>query len=257
MIKAIFFDIDGTLVSFKTHRMPDTTREALCGLKERGVLTFVATGRHLSVLPNLGDWVPDGYVTLNGGVGSMNGKTLFSHPIDPRDIDTLTARMVTEELSPFIFVGTDGMMMIRPNAQVDEMLGFVGLSKPRLVSLEDIREMEIFQLMGFFGTDCEAEMMRMLPHCHPTRWSDAFTDIVPLGINKWAGISKLIEILGITPEETMAFGDGGNDIEMLRGSGIGVAMGNAEESVKREADYVTTSVDRGGIAKALKFFRIL
>jgi Cof subfamily protein (haloacid dehalogenase superfamily) len=257
MIKAIFFDIDGTLVSFETHRMPDTTREALRRLKERGVLTFVATGRHISEIRNLGDWTPDGYITLNGGVGTMEGKTLFSNPIDPCDIDAITEKMAIEQLTPFIFVEQEGMITDRPNAKINEMLAFVGLSQPRLVSLDKVRQKEIFQLMGFFGPERDAEMMQLLPHCHATRWSDVFTDIVPVGVDKWVGISKFIELLGITPAETMVFGDGGNDIEMLRGAGIGVAMGNAEESVKREADYVTDTVNRDGVVKALDFFGIL
>ena len=62
---------------------------------------------------------------------------------------------------------------------------------------------------------------------------------------------------GIRLEETMAFGDGGNDISMLRHAGIGVAMGNAKDDVKVIADYVTASVDDNGIADALKHFGIL
>jgi Cof subfamily protein (haloacid dehalogenase superfamily) len=257
MIKAIFFDIDGTLVSFNTHRMPESTRKALRRLKERGILTFVATGRHISEITNLGDWAPDGYITLNGSMGIVGGNMLFSRPIDHSDMETLIARMTTGQLSPFIFVGADGMMMNRPDAKITEMLLFVGLSQPRIVSLEDIRRMDIFQLMGFFGPDSDAEIMQILPHCHATRWSDVFTDIVSKEVNKWTGISELIGLLGIAPDETMAFGDGGNDTDMLRGAGIGVAMGNADDAVKRQADWVTTSVDNDGIAKALEYFRIL
>ena len=55
----------------------------------------------------------------------------------------------------------------------------------------------------------------------------------------------------------MAFGDGGNDIGMLRHAGIGVAMGNANDDVKNAADYITTSVDENGIAHALKHFGII
>ena len=64
----------------------------------------------------------------------------------------------------------------------------------------------------------------------------------------------MIRAHGIDLAETMAFGDGQNDIEMLRHAGIGVAMGNAADEVKRSADYVTTGVDRAGIAKALRHF---
>ena len=59
---------------------------------------------------------------------------------------------------------------------------------------------------------------------------------------------------GIGIEETMAFGDGGNDVAMLRRAGIGVAMGNANDAVKSQADYVTTSVDEDGVLRALQHF---
>lgn len=66
MIKAVFFDIDGTLVSFHTHRVSEATRQAIRQLRTQGIKVFIATGRHLQVINNLGDLEFDGYVTLNG-----------------------------------------------------------------------------------------------------------------------------------------------------------------------------------------------
>ena len=77
------------------------------------------------------------------------------------------------------------------------------------------------------------------------------------GNTKQNGIDQIIRHFGIKLEEAMAFGDGGNDISMLRHAGIGVAMGNANDDVKAVADYVTTSVDENGIANALKHFHII
>ena len=67
MIKAVFFDIDGTLVSFKTHVVPKSTLHAIELLKKKGIKVFIATGRHRRSINNLGDLEFDGYVTLNGG----------------------------------------------------------------------------------------------------------------------------------------------------------------------------------------------
>ena len=66
MIKAVFFDIDGTLVSFKTHKLPDSTVRALDLLREKGIKVFIATGRQLQSINNLGTQEFDGYVTLKG-----------------------------------------------------------------------------------------------------------------------------------------------------------------------------------------------
>ena len=68
-------------------------------------------------------------------------------------------------------------------------------------------------------------------------------DVTAKGNTKQQGIDQFIKRFGFKLEETMAFGDGGNDIGMLRHAGIGVAMGNANDEVKSHADYVTASVD--------------
>ena len=96
-----------------------------------------------------------------------------------------------------------------------------------------------------------------LPNCEMGRWHPAFVDDTAKGNTKQHGIDEIIRHFGIRLEETMAFGDGGNDISMLRHAGIGVAMGNAKDDVKVIADYVTASVDDNGIADALKHFGIL
>lgn len=89
------------------------------------------------------------------------------------------------------------------------------------------------------------------------RWNPLFADVVPAGVDKAEGIDRLLARFRIGLDETMAFGDGGNDIPMLRHVGTGVAMGNADEAVKAEADYVTTSVDEEGIARALRHFGLI
>ncbi|MBW5377106.1 Cof-type HAD-IIB family hydrolase, partial [Brachyspira pilosicoli] len=74
---------------------------------------------------------------------------------------------------------------------------------------------------------------------------------------KHIGIDKIIEHYGIKLEETIAFGDGGNDISMIKHAHIGVAMGNANKEVKEIADYITDDVDNNGIYNALKHFNII
>ena len=99
--------------------------------------------------------------------------------------------------------------------------------------------------------------MATMPHCEATRWNPYFADVVPQGSSKAVGIDRVIEHYGIRPDETIAFGDGGNDIAMLRHAGIGVAMDNAEDDVKQAADYVTASVDDDGVRKALLHFGLI
>ena len=96
-----------------------------------------------------------------------------------------------------------------------------------------------------------------MPGCAATRWSPYFSDITPRGGSKRVGIEKMLAHFGIPASDTMAFGDGGNDIEMLRFAGVGVAMGNAGEEVRLAADYVTDDVDHDGIQNALRRFGVI
>ena len=81
-----------------------------------------------------------------------------------------------------------------------------------------------------------------------------FLDAFAPGGGKGPGLLTMLDKLGIPVEQSMAFGDGGNDIPMLRAAEIGVAMGNASDAVKQSADYVTAGVDEGGVAAALAHF---
>ena len=82
-------------------------------------------------------------------------------------------------------------------------------------------------------------------------------DLTTKAGGKEKGIRALCEAMGISVEETIAFGDGANDRKMLEMAGIGVAMGNALEEVKQSADYITDTVEEDGLAKALHHFCLI
>ena len=116
---------------------------------------------------------------------------------------------------------------------------------------------DVCQLSPFFDEEQEREIRPLLPNCEIGRWHPAFVDVSALGNTKQLGIDQICRHFGIDVTDTMAIGDGGNDIPMLRHAGIGVAMGNANDTVKAEADYVTDTVDQDGIAKALQHFGLV
>lgn len=258
MIKAIFFDIDGTLVSFKTHVVPPSTIEALDILRKKGIKVFIATGRHLSSINNLGDLQFDGYVTLNGGIciAGTDG-IIYKHSIPSEDIQALIRYQETVEVFPCSYVQEERLTMNYVNEDVEKVFRMLNFPEPPCEPITDIAGKTIYQLIAFFTPDQEERIMKVLSHCESTRWNPLFTDIVPVGSSKRIGIDKMLEHFGIRLDECMAFGDGGNDISMLSHAGIGVAMGNAEDVVKQSASYVTDSVDENGIFKALKHFGVI
>ena len=243
MIKALFFDIDGTLVSFKTHEIPVSTIEALTAAKAKGIHIFISTGRPRVIINNLSALqernLIDGYITMNGAYCFVEDTVIYKSPIPTageHDICVNQPGEVVEEI-------------FHRQLKVDPIE-----AKPYTDSHAD---KAFFQLTPFINAEEEAIILPAVPHCEMGRWHPAFVDVTAKGNTKQNGIDQIIRHFGIKLEETMAFGDGGNDISMLRHAGIGVAMGNANDDVKAASNYTTTSVDEDGIANALKYFGIV
>lgn len=255
MIKAVFFDIDGTLVSFNTHKIPNSTLLALDELKKRGVKIFIASGRSWRQMQELRDFPKfDGYVLLNGSCCvTSEGEVIHSHCIPEDDLERL-ATFCKERSFPVEFVYENRESMTESTPLVEAAWANVNIPVPPVIPMDICSKKNVYQLGIFLNREEEKEINitdKLMPGCMTMRWSPDFFDVVPKGSCKSVGIDKIIAHYGIRLEETMAFGDGGNDIDMLRHVAIGVAMGNASTDVKAAADYVTTSVDDNGILNAL------
>ena len=262
MIKALFLDIDGTLVSFHTHQVPASTIEALNRARARGVRIFIATGRSPLIINNLGELqkrdLIDGYVTVNGSYCIIGKEVVYKGAMPAADVKAMLD-FCTAHGCPCIVVGEHDLCVVNHRPLVDELFhDFLKVDYlPRRTVEEALQMGDIFQLTPFIDVEQEREIMSRLSGCESGRWYPAFTDVTARGNNKQKGIDEIIRPLGIALEETMAFGDGGNDISMLRHAGIGVAMGNAKDDVKAAAKYVTDTVDNDGILKALQHFGII
>lgn len=103
----------------------------------------------------------------------------------------------------------------------------------------------------------EKVISNLLSICKVTRWNNYVVDIIASSGGKISGIKEYLRKNNIKREETMAFGDGENDIDMLKYVHIGVAMGNADDYVKENADYITDSVDNNDIRKALLALKVI
>jgi hydroxymethylpyrimidine pyrophosphatase-like HAD family hydrolase len=83
------------------------------------------------------------------------------------------------------------------------------------------------------------------------RWHQTAVDVLPKGVNKWTACMHVLELLGMHVQKSLAFGDGLNDMEMLQGAGIGVAMGNGHPDLIAVADRVAEPIGQNGLAKML------
>ena len=158
-----------------------------------------------------------------------------------------------------IVVGEKDVAVLDPNDEVDRVfrqeIAVENLTQAQ--PLDIVLKQRILQLTPFFSEEYERELMARIPGCIAGRWHPAFTDVTARGADKGEGIMAMAIHMGLDPRYTMAFGDGGNDSSMIRKAGIGVAMGNALDSLKQEADYITTSVDEDGILNALQHFNLI
>lgn len=259
MTKALFLDIDGTLVSFATHQIPASTIQALEEAKQRGHLVFIATGRPRILINNLAPLqqrsLIDGYVTMNGGYCFVGDEVIYKSAIPAGEAHTLLS-YCTERSVPCVVVGEHDICVCHADQRVRSIFyDYLHAAPiPEVAPDEALRGREVFQMTPFIVETQEAELRPHLPHCEIGRWHPAFADITALGNTKQRGIDQVCRHFGIAVDETLAIGDGGNDIPMLRHAGIGVAMGNANPIVQAAADYVTDTVDNDGLAKALQHF---
>ena len=257
MIKAAFFDIDGTLLSHRKGAVPEDTRRALKDLRERGILVFTSTGRHILELDELAltELGFDGYVLLNGQL-CLDGDRRFlgASPVDEADIRSVLP-FFEERSLPIAFVEQDRIYINHIDERVRKAQKAISSELPEVGSWDG--EQPVYLVNAFGGTKDVERLLERMPHCKMTRWNPYGVDIIARESGKVMGMSRILDHFGIAKEEIIAFGDGENDLEMLSFAGIGVAMGNAEQEIKDCADYVTADIDEGGIHKALKYFEIL
>lgn len=271
-IKAVFFDMDGTLLT--DHRtVQQTTIEAINQLKKQGILVGLATGRDPQfVLKYMASLRLDFVVAYNGQYVFSRCGILFTKELQRTDIVSLIdyAQRHGQEIalgtatgfvgSSMMHIGMGGFfyrfvrmmpsfLMRTVNFILNRWLRRLAPQKSKeLLSLLD---QPIYQML-VLATEFETKkMQKAYSHLEFTRSSHYTADIVSKGSSKLAGIARLGERYGFSLSDVMAFGDADNDLDMLRGVGFSVAMGNASRHVKSTATYTTESNNRNGIFQAL------
>ena len=256
MIKAIFFDIDGTLYSHKTHQVPKSTLKSLEQLQKHGILIFTSTGRHIIMIEHLlGSQIPfDGYVSLTGQICLDREKQIFyKNPICKADTEKITA-FFNKKKVPLTLMEETRRYTNFTSDQSGEILKNASSFPP---PIEDYHGGELYQASGFFCEEEADEFLSSLSNCKFSTWCSRAIDIISADGGKMAGIQKLLEHYHLNADSIMAFGDGDNVVDLLEFARIGVAMGNASQKAKKAADYITTDIDSDGISHALKYFGLV
>lgn len=251
-IKMVFFDIDDTLRVKDTGYMPESIKTVFAKLKEKGILTGIASGRARYGVPKeVQDLNADYCVKLNGAYAKDNQKNIiFQAPIP----DEIVVRYKEWADAVGIHYGMAGrheaVLSVR-NDLVSNTIDHVyeGLEvDPNYNEKHDIYQMWTFEEKG----DALQLPDDLAEHLRLVRWHDNSSDVVLKGTSKALGVSKVVEHLGLKPENILVFGDERNDLELFDYAGISVAMEISHPLTKEKADFITKKVEEDGIQYALE-----
>lgn len=245
-VKIIFFDIDGTLVDSATGEIPAGTRKALRMLHEKGILLCIATGRPTASLPDLSGLHFDAFCTFNGSLCYAGEDIIHSTPIP--------APAVTKVVENAAAIGRPVTVAVRhrlaANGWDEDLADYYRLAGLELTVAKDFdaacRE-DVYQIMLGCRESDHAAILRGAEGVVITFSWDRAADVIPAASGKAQALRKILEYYRLDESDAMAFGDGHNDMEMLRLVGTGVAMGNAAPAVKAAAADTCPPVSENGI----------
>lgn len=247
-VRAVFLDVDGTMLSHARNVVPASTRAAVRALAEAGIMPILATGRtsYLLGMVDLTDFA--GAITFNGQLVEVGGCVLHSNPLDADDVAAVVGE-VRRGTFACLFMERDRMYLSGSNARVHAMEELTH-NRFELGDVSRALENDVYQLNVFLAPGEEHLLLDVTRHCKTTRWSELFVDGMPDAGGKDAGVRIVMEELGLDPRECVAFGDGGNDVDMFGVVGTSVAMGSGGADARAAATYVTDGVDEDGIWNA-------
>jgi Cof subfamily protein (haloacid dehalogenase superfamily) len=254
--KLIALDIDGTLLSSRLTILPKT-KAALQTAAKKGHHIVVASSRPPRSVRNIAaslELDSDVTVSFGGAYILENQQVLFEQILSPELAGEVIERVRNATLHASLYSAENWFVEQDDTwaAQEAKIVGFT----PTLVAdlLQNTSHVHKFLVMG----DAEkiaafrADLVSDNVNVDAVRSKPIYCEVNPHGIHKARAVELVAKHVGLTLADVVAFGDGENDLTMIREAGVGVAMGNAVDSVKAVAKHVTTSNDDDGIAEALR-----
>ncbi|MDD8049366.1 MAG: HAD family hydrolase [Thomasclavelia sp.] len=258
MSKALFFDIDGTLLDHANgiNEIPSSVKKEMKRLQDDNNYLFIASGRPYAFLSKeIKEAGFDGYVLCNGAHVLFHDEIIYHRTLEHEKVDRLINYL---EMNNWEYViETENYSYLNPKytvldeffkeCHIDENYMVYEFDKEKIkrkaLKIEvNSKDDEVPALVDFIANDFDYDS-------HGTANS---LEIYSNYINKASGIKSVCDYLNISMDDTYAFGDGTNDIEMLTEAHHGIAMGNALEEVKEAANEVCDSIKNDGLAKYLQ-----
>lgn len=252
--KAVFSDIDGTLLNSQ-HQITPKTEEAIKNVLKQGVPFIPVSARPPHAITPYTEQLraQHGMICYSGAlILDKNLTALYSVTLEPQDLQKLNARLADfAHLSISYYAGLDWFCNDVNNNWIKQESEITGLSAKLLQGkLTDVHKILIM------GSAEEIQMVepvlkQALPHLSIHRSKDEYLEIMNPAATKAKAIQFMEQHLGISAEQVIAFGDNFNDLDMLQYAGLSVAMGNAPDAIKQVAKEVTATNNEDGIALVL------
>ena len=265
-IELVVADLDGTLLD-KNHEITERALQAIKALREQGIKFMLATGKSrgsaLKIIEQLGMDTPG--VFVQGLVlQSADGSILHQTTLDPAIARQSITFAEDRGFSLVAYSGTTTYIRKRshntnliveygePESQVvgplQNILGHIPINKLAIIDRADPRHVKAVRWQLNMQFNGAASFVQPAV--------DEMIEVLPKGTSKGAGLKTLLKDMGIAPANVLAVGDGENDIEMLQLAGIGVAVANADDFVKKAANHVTVASHGDGLAEAIERFAL-
>ena len=265
--RAIALDLDGTLTNHEKVVTPKT-REALLQAASQGAVIILASGRPTYGIEPVAECLElqkrGGYIlSYNGGniVNAKTGEKLFSQFLPDEVIPELYAYAKEHGHALLGYAGNEIITEMPDDQYVKEESRINKMNIRKVDNLFESLEPHPTKLLmtgdPTLMLKAEEELVEKLgDRMDIFRSAPFFLELVPKGIDKAKSLTRLLTKINLTPADLIAFGDGYNDLSMLKLAGMGVAMENAAPEVRAEADYVTLSNEEDGVAAALAHFNM-
>lgn len=251
--KIYFFDIDNTLLDHQTNAIPRSALIAIAELRQAGHTIVIATGRNYShAEPYVDQLKPSYVITQNGARVLKDGQQVLSIPLNRHALDDLF-RWIHAQGHPYGINDSDVSFLsdLVPTTTIP----LRGVEIPVQSTDHFYRYQDVYQGWLFFDESLDDTLFPAILGRYPefdlVRWHQTAVDVLPKAINKWTACQWVLEQTGFLPEEAIAFGDALNDIQMIQGVGLGIAMGNGHPELKAIADRVAPAMQEDGIARML------
>ena len=249
--KILFLDVDGTITNHEDGSIPSSTKVAIRQLLDNGFQVVAATGRPLSMCDEIAALGIHTFITANGAYVKHKDQVIHKNVLNSETVRNFVNFAAVEQNALTFYSETIQMNAVQHPDVLKALYETLRLKKfpPEITNAVDG---ETYLLNLFIDENDIHKYKAQFPHITFNRWHPFIVNVLEEEVSKSVAIRKVLAYFGLNESEAVAFGDGGNDVDMLELVDLGIAMGNASDKLKSIADFVTEKSSEDGIAFALR-----